>query len=66
MQWAIDWAQTRDMRRLEFWSDARFTRAHAFFGRFGFQRDGRVRSMHDGWMPYAEYFFFRELAERQR
>jgi putative acetyltransferase len=66
MQWAIDWAQTHGMRRLEFWSDTRFTRAHVFFGRFGFQRDGRVRSMHDGWMPYQEYFFFCELAERQR
>jgi putative acetyltransferase len=66
MQWAIDWARARGMRRLEFWSDTRFSRAHTFFGRFGFQRDGRTRSMHDGWMPYEEYFFFRDLAEGQQ
>jgi putative acetyltransferase len=63
MQWAIDWARTRGMQRIEFWSDTRFTRAHAFFRRFGFQPDGRVRTMHDGWMPYEEYFFFLDLAE---
>jgi hypothetical protein len=50
------------MQRLECWSDTRFTRAHAFFARGGFQGDGRVRRMHDGWMPYEEYFFFRDLA----
>jgi putative acetyltransferase len=62
MHWAIDWARTRAMRRVEFWSDTRFTRAHAFFARFGCQRDGRIRSMHDGWMPYQEYFYFLDLS----
>jgi putative acetyltransferase len=62
MQWAVDWAGAHGMRRLEFWSDTRFTRAHAFFARFGFQRDGRRRVMHDGWMPYEEYFFSRDLS----
>jgi putative acetyltransferase len=61
MQWAMDWAQDRNMRRVEFWSDTRFTRAHAFFARLGFQRDGRIRSMDDGYIPYQEYFFFRNL-----
>jgi hypothetical protein len=49
------------MHRIEFWSDTRFTRAHAFFARLDFHRDGRIRSMDDGYMPYQEYFFFRNL-----
>jgi putative acetyltransferase len=61
MQWAIDWAHEHGMRRIEFWSDTRFTRAHTFFTRLGFQRDGRLRTMDDGWLPYQEYFFFRDL-----
>jgi putative acetyltransferase len=61
MQWAIDWARAHGMHRVEFWSDTRFTRAHAFFTRFGCQRDGRIRSMDDGYMPYQEYFFFLNL-----
>ena len=61
MQWAIDWAHAHSMHRVEFWSDTRFTRAHVFFARFGFQRDGRIRSMDDGCMPYQEYFFFLNL-----
>ena len=61
MQWAIDWARAHNMHRVEFWSDTRFTRAHAFFARFGFQHDGRIRPMDDGWLPYQEYFFFLHL-----
>jgi putative acetyltransferase len=61
MQWAIDWARAHNMRRIEFWSDTRFTRAHGFFARFGCQRDGRIRSMDDGCMPYQEYFFSLDL-----
>lgn len=57
MAWAIDWARAHGMQRVEFWSDVRFTRAHAFFARLGFQHDGRVRAMDNGAMPYQEYFF---------
>src|SRR5689334_9488848 len=57
MQWAIDWARDAGFRRVEFWSDTRFTRAHRFFRRLGFQHDGRVRHLDDGAMPYSEYFF---------
>ena len=57
MDWALDWAHTHGMQRVEFWSDVRFTRAHAFFARFGFQPDGQVRAMANGAMPYQEYFF---------
>ena len=61
MQWALDWASTAGFQRVEFWSDTRFTRAHQFFEKLGFQRDGRTRQMDDGHMPYAEHFFYREL-----
>lgn len=61
MDWAIDWARTHGMHRVEFWSDVRFTRAHAFFARFGFQPDGQVRAMDNGAIPYQEYFFARDM-----
>ena len=61
MQWGIDWARAHGMHRVEFWSDTRFARAHRFFSRFGFQRDGRVRTVPEGWMPYREYFYFLDL-----
>ena len=33
--------------RLELWSDTRFTRAHRFYERHGFQRGAEVRALHD-------------------
>ena len=64
MQWAIDWARDHEMARVEFWSDTRFERAHRFFEGFGFQRDGRIRDMDDGYLPYREHFFYLDLIER--
>jgi putative acetyltransferase len=61
MRWAIERAAELGFRRVEFWSDTRFERAHRFFARLGFQRDGRTRTLHDSWEPYREYFFWREL-----
>lgn len=61
MQWAIDWARTRGFRRVEFWSDTRFTRAHRFFTRFGFRQTGGVRECHDYLVPYSEFHFILEL-----
>jgi putative acetyltransferase len=58
MQWALDWAREHGMHHIEFWSDTRFERAHRFFARFRFQRDGRIRTVEDGWRPYQEYFYF--------
>jgi len=63
MRWAIDTARQFGFRRVEFWSDTRFTRAHQFFRRLGFQDDGRVREMNDAWKPYSEFFFWKELTE---
>jgi len=61
MDWAIKWARESGLRRLEFWSDTRFSRAHAFFQRVGFERTGQVRHLDDGAMPYSEYFFCGDL-----
>ncbi len=58
MHWALDWGRVNGFNRCELWSDTRFVRAHSFFRRFGFERDGRSRDMSDGSMPYSEYFFF--------
>lgn len=61
MDWAIGWARAHGMHRVEFWSDVRFTRAHTFFARFGFRRDGQIRAMDNGAMPYQEYCFGRDI-----
>ncbi|MEQ1904562.1 MAG: GNAT family N-acetyltransferase [Pirellulaceae bacterium] len=61
MQVTIDWAREKDFPRIEFWSDTRFKRAHRFFEKFGFHKTGEVRDMHDGVLPYSEYFFFLDL-----
>lgn len=61
MQHTIDWAIEAGFRRVEFWSDSRFHRAHRFFEKFGFVRTQRVRTMDDGHAPYSEIFFYRQL-----
>ena len=61
MNWAIETALARGFSRVEFWSDTRFLRAHRFFERLGFVRTGEVRAMHDGHVPYQEYFFWMAL-----
>ncbi|TFZ03430.1 GNAT family N-acetyltransferase [Ramlibacter rhizophilus] len=63
MNWAIVEARRLGLKRVEFWSDSRFKRAHQFFGRFGYRRDGRERHMDDGAMPYSEYFFCLDLPD---
>ncbi len=59
MAWAIDAATAKGWKRIAFWSDSRFARAHRFFGRYGFRRTGRERTMDDGLQPYAEIEFER-------
>lgn len=61
MQWALDWAARHQMSRIEFWSDCRFERGHRFFQQFGFRCNGTRRTMVDGWEPYQEFFFFKDL-----
>ncbi len=61
MQWALDWASAHGFRRIDFWSDTRFQNAHRVFQRYGFRQTGRVRTMDDGWQPYQEFFFTRDI-----
>ncbi len=61
MQWALDWTTENGFKRVEFWSDKRFTRAHRFFIKFHFQKTGEERQMNDSWAPYEEFFFCRDL-----
>jgi len=58
MQTNIDWAKEHKLKRVEFWSDARFSRAHRFFEKFGFQTTGERRTMTDSHENYDELFFF--------
>ena len=59
MDWAIAWARERGFQAVEFHSDYRFTRAHAFFKTFGFVK-GELRQP-TAENPYTEYFFRLEL-----
>ncbi len=61
MQATIDWARNGNFRRIEFWSDTRFERAHRFFEKFGFQKNGESREMNDSSVTYWEYFFYLDL-----
>lgn len=56
MVWAIEWCSDKGYKRIEFWSDTRFTCAHKFFESFGFVK-GATRDMDDGALPYSEYHF---------
>lgn len=57
MQVTIDWAIEQRFKRIEFWSDVRFSRAHRFFAKFGFERTGETRTMSDSFIPYQELQF---------
>ena len=61
MDWAMNWTKDHKYKRIEFWSDTRFTRAHQFFENYGFQKTGEIRDMDDGALPYSEYFFLLDL-----
>ena len=63
MNVAIDWAKQKGYRKIEFWSDDRFSRAHAFFAKFGFKPDGRTRTMYDGHEPYTEHYYSLRLGD---
>ncbi len=61
LEWFLNTARDLGMRRAELWSDVRFERAHAFYRKNGFQNDGTTRDMDDAWIPYREYFYFKDL-----
>jgi len=56
MDWAVQWSRDNGYRRVEFWSDTRFSRAHQFFERYGFERGG-IRHVEEGNLKFSEYFF---------
>ncbi|MBT7982161.1 MAG: GNAT family N-acetyltransferase [Verrucomicrobiales bacterium] len=62
MDWAVKWTEDHNYKRVEFWSDTRFKRAHQFFENYGFQKTGEIRDMDDGALPYSEYFFSLNLS----
>ncbi len=57
---ALRWCVANGVSHLYFWSDTRFTRGHRFYQKHGFRR-GPTRTMNDGFLPYREYYFEREL-----
>lgn len=61
LDWFLATARSLGMHRAELWSDVRFERAHAFYRKHGFQNNGEIRAMDDSWIPYREYFYFKEL-----
>ena len=62
MLWAIHWARDAGFKRVEFWSDTRFERAHRFFEKLGFQTEFETRDMDDGIQPYSEFFFWLDIS----
>ncbi len=56
MEWALQWSRDNGYRRVEFWSDTRFSRAHRFFERYGFEKGG-IRHLEEGKLKFSEYFF---------
>lgn len=61
VEWVLTAARRSGATRIEFWSDTRFSRAHSFYGKLGFQHDGTTRTMNDGWEPYDEFFYHLDL-----
>jgi putative acetyltransferase len=53
---AIEWCKENQITKIHLWSDTRFTRAHIFYQKNGYEQQG-LRDMNDGAMPYQEYYF---------
>lgn len=60
MDWAVEWSRRHGFRRVEFWSDTRFERAHRFFERYGFVRGG-IREVEEGRLTFSEFHFSMDL-----
>ena len=61
MELTFTWARQNQYKKVQFWSDSRFTRAHQFFRKLGFQKSDKIRQMNDGISPYQEFFFSIDL-----
>lgn len=55
-----DLARARGAKTMELWSDTRFTRAHSFYEREGYQRQPETRDLHDS-SNTTEYQFIKQL-----
>ncbi|NVJ71314.1 MAG: GNAT family N-acetyltransferase [Alphaproteobacteria bacterium] len=55
-----DLARNRDATEMELWSDTRFTRAHRFYEREGYVKQGYTRDLHDI-SNTTEYCFIKAL-----
>ena len=62
MQWNIDWVVERGFKKIEFWSDTRFHRAHRFFEKMGFHCSAEKREMSDSHEVYWEIYFSMNLS----
>ncbi|KST68575.1 GNAT family N-acetyltransferase [Mastigocoleus testarum] len=56
----INWCKKNQISKLHLWSDTRFTRAHFFYQKNGYER-GEMIDRNDGAMPYQEYYFMKLL-----
>lgn len=56
----VDAARATGATRIELWTDTRFTRAHAFYGKLGWRPTGRTRELHD-LSKTTEYHYVKDL-----
>jgi putative acetyltransferase len=56
----IEWCKQNHISQIYLWSDTRFTRAHSFYRKHGYEQKG-IRDMNDGAMPYQEYYFVKDI-----
>lgn len=52
----MEWCRLNKISKIHLWSDTRFTRAHFFYNKHGYEQKG-MRIMNNGRIPYQEYFF---------
>jgi len=55
-----DRARARGAKSIELWSDSRFARAHAFYSREGYVKQGETRDLHDS-SNTTEFHFIKAL-----
>ena len=56
----IEWCKQNHISQMYLWSDTRFTRAHSFYSKHGYEKKD-IRKMNDGAMLYEEYLFVKDI-----
>ena len=59
--WAMNWTAEKKFKRVEFWSDTRYERAHSFFKKYGFINSGEIQHLNDAPLPFSEYKFYYDV-----